>query len=126
MRYRDINEMINEVVSEYEKKTGKKADAESALVYSFPQTWASTALGFGGIGGQAFTSAQTTAIMVYGEDELCGAVFFGGGLAYLYPSINCRFEQDIANCKMSAVLGSAKYACRDGDYWCKNTTQRKE
>lgn len=30
--------------------------------YMFPQAWGSTSLGFGGIGGQAMTSAYTTVI----------------------------------------------------------------
>lgn len=66
----------------------------------FPQTWGSTALGFGGIGGQAITNAYT--IIVECEHTGYRAVYFGGGkLAYLVPSMasdgqRARFAQDVA------------------------------
>lgn len=47
--------------------------------WAFPQSWASTALGFGGIGGQAITTAQT--VVVRGPAGDC-AVYFGTRLAY--------------------------------------------
>lgn len=51
-------------------------------VVMFPQTWGSTALGFGGIGGQAITNAYT--IIVECDHTGYRAVYFGGGkLAYL-------------------------------------------
>ncbi len=52
-------------------------------VVMFPQTWGSTALGFGGVGGQAFTNAYTVVV----ECARAGAkaVYFGGRFAYLVP-----------------------------------------
>jgi hypothetical protein len=78
-------------------------------VYSmFPQTWGSTALGFGGIGGQAITSAYVCVI----ESDLLAqfAVYFGGRLAYVIKRPNQVFFEHIANHKMvDAKLGTSTY-----------------
>jgi hypothetical protein len=78
-------------------------------VYSmFPQTWSSTALGFGGIGGQAITSAYVCVI----ESDLLAqfAVYFGGRLAYVIKRPNQVFFEHIANHKMvDAKLGQSTY-----------------
>jgi hypothetical protein len=49
-------------------------------VYSFPQMWGSTALGFGGIGGAAMTKAQTTIVLP--EDRSAAHVYFNSRFAY--------------------------------------------
>lgn len=72
-------------------------------VVMFPQTWSSTALGFGGVGGAAFTSAYT--VIVQSGPTRDAAVYFGGRLAYLVPR-DCQGEawqsdlarQSMANC----------------------------
>ena len=78
-------------------------------VYSmFVQTWGSTALGFGGIGGQAVTSAYVCVI----ESNLVGqfAVYFGGRLAYVIERPNTKFMEDIARQRMvDARDGKALY-----------------
>jgi hypothetical protein len=78
-------------------------------VYSmFPQTWSSTALGFGGIGGQAITSAYVCII----ESNLVGgyAVYFGGRLAYVINRPNEKFIEDIERHRMvDANLGKSTY-----------------
>lgn len=67
----------------------------------FKQTWGSIALGFGGIGGQAITSAYTTVVM----DTYTGwaGVFFGEGLAYKIKNPNQKFYEDIRNGNMAEV-----------------------
>src|SRR4051794_27802749 len=47
-------------------------------LYTFPQVWGSTALGFGGLGGQMITSAQTWVI----QNDQNYLVYFGGCFAY--------------------------------------------
>lgn len=78
-------------------------------VYSmFTQSWGSTALGFGGIGGQAITAAYVCVI----ESNLVGqfAVYFGGRLAYVIERPNGSFWEDIANKRMvDARLGKTTY-----------------
>lgn len=77
------------------------------LIYVFPQTWGSTALGFSGIGGQAMTSAYTTVVT---EDYLgyCG-VFFGNRLAYIIKNPKQRFFEDLANHNMRPVREKGVY-----------------
>jgi hypothetical protein len=78
-------------------------------VYSmFPQTWSSTALGFGGIGGQAITSAYVCII----ESNLVGgyAVYFGGRLAYVINRPNEKFIEDLQRHRMvDANFGKTTY-----------------
>lgn len=78
-------------------------------VYSFPQTWGSTALGFGGIGGQAITTAQTTVIFI----ERCAFVFFNKRFAYKIESPNQSFYEDMRYYDMSNVYGRSKYLKND-------------
>lgn len=75
--------------------------------YMFPQIWGSTSLGFGGIGGQAMTSAYTTVIVddYYGW---CG-VFFGEILAYTVFNPNQMFYEDLHNRQMESVSRQGKY-----------------
>jgi hypothetical protein len=48
---------------------------------AFPETWPSTALGFGGVGGQAITTAQTYVVWP-GNMPYC-ALYWGGQFAKL-------------------------------------------
>lgn len=75
-------------------------------VYHFPQTWGSTALGFGGIGGQAFTTAYTT--VVIGVDDVA-AVFFDGKHAYTIQGFNEEFDKDISNHRMKSISEKFSY-----------------
>lgn len=87
----------------------RKHSLYDLTVYSmFPQTWSSTALGFGGIGGQAISSAYVCVI----ESNLVGgyAVYFGGRLAYVINRPNEKFWEDIAQKRMvDARLGKTTY-----------------
>ena len=44
--------------------------ADELLVYAWPQTWPSTACGFGGVGGQAMTTAPTIVVVGPGHEHL--------------------------------------------------------
>ena len=62
----------------------QRPSADVCEVTVFRQTWGSTALGYGGWGGQAVTNADT--IIVQCDHTGYAAVYFGGGrLAYLVP-----------------------------------------
>lgn len=80
-------------------------------MYVFPQTWDSTALGFGGCGGQAITEAYTTVVemswcytnkteeirgfnFIESEDKIY-AVFFDGKFAYMCLNPNQEFFDDL-------------------------------
>ena len=93
--FRDVNEMIEEVRKDYNAKFDEElGDVEIAYntsIYSFPQVWSSTALGFGGCGGQAITQAQTTVIEVDTIQAHYAAVFFGAAL-HIPSRIPTRFS----------------------------------
>lgn len=89
-------------------KARKHTMYDLTLYNMFPQTWSSTALGFGGIGGQAITSAYVCII----ESDLVGgyAVYFGGRFAYVINRPNEKFIEDIQRHRMvDAKLGKATY-----------------
>ncbi len=78
-------------------------------VVMFPQMWGSTALGYGGIGGQAITGAYTVIIRNSLDD--CAAVYFGGAgrLAYIVRACrtNTAFQEDIAKQRLVSVKNAA-------------------
>ena len=95
-------------------------------MYVFPQTWSSTALGFGGCGGQAITEAYTTVVemswdYVNKTDDIRGlnlttsddriyAVFFDGKLAYMCLNPNEQFFEDLNNKYMKPENESKMYS----------------
>lgn len=60
-------------------------------VYSFPQSFSDTTLGFGGVGGQAFTTAQMT-VVIYGANA---CVYVSGKLAYKLKRYTTKFWEDL-------------------------------
>ena len=95
-------------------------------MYVFPQTWSSTALGFGGCGGQAITEAYTTVVEMSWDcvnktdnirglnlttsDDRIYAVFFDGKLAYMCLNPNERFFEDLNNKYMKPENESKMYS----------------
>lgn len=70
----------------------------------FPQTWATTALGFdapGTFAGQAFTKAYTTVIHECVTDTYL--VFFGARPAYQVTNATEQFYEDLANRQLKSV-----------------------
>ena len=86
------------------KKSGKHTEYNISLHSMFPQTWGSTALGFGGIGGQAITPAYT--IILESEQGAGFCVYFGGRFAYRIERPNKVFMEDIVRRSMSEVSGA--------------------
>lgn len=85
----------------YLKKVRRPRDDETE-VYMFPQTWGSTALGYGGIGGSAMTTAYT--VVISSGRSYC--VYFGPGrLAYKVDisRANPAFFNDLKNHTMASV-----------------------
>ena len=93
-------------------------------VFVFAQTWASTALGFGGFGGSALTTKYTTVfrthlIPIYRKSEnlddrdmIFYTVFFDSEFAYIIPSENGRnskIEDDIKKRQMKSVTEAKDY-----------------
>lgn len=80
---------------------------EFEVINVFSQTWGSTALGFGDIGGQAITSAYTT--IIESVDLGYVAVFFGERMAYVIKHPNEKFVEDIKKRNMCSVVSHYKY-----------------
>lgn len=85
--------------------TRRPYERDLCSVVSFPQAWGSTALGFGGIGGQAMTSALTVVVTM--GNTAC--VYFGGGLAYTIEKPNRKFHEDLAAQSMNPVSRKTQY-----------------
>ena len=78
---------------------------EDVEVVHFAQTWGSTALGFGGVGGQAMTSAYTTVV----TSGVAAAVYFSGRHAYTIPKYNTEFITDVRSQSMNARNKAGSY-----------------
>lgn len=99
----------------YEKvETGKYKETrpreDQCEVYHFPQVWSSTALGFGGVGGNAITSAYTT-VVVGPFGDAC--VYFNGRFAYQVLNANAAFYEDLSAFNMASVADARKYQRED-------------
>jgi hypothetical protein len=77
-------------------------------LYTFEQIWGSTALGFGGIGGQALTSARTYVFVPVNCNQKC-FVYFGDRFAYKVD-YSQKFMDDVLDGNMESVARSVKYA----------------
>lgn len=86
-------------------KTRRPEIRDIEVVAMFSQTWGSTALGFGGIGGAAMTDAYT--VIIKHNNEFC--VYFAGRFAYKIVKPNKRFFEDITVSYMQAVSQQEKY-----------------
>ena len=76
-------------------------------IYIFQQIWCSTALGFGGIGGEAMTYAYTYVFIPVNTNQNC-FVYFDGRFAYEAPYSD-KFMEDVMNQKMAPVNLKGKY-----------------
>lgn len=95
-------------------KKSRKHSAYDVNVYSmFLQTWGSTSLGFGGIGGQAITTAYVIVLESEFTGEFC--VYFGGRFAYKVSKPNEQFFLDINNHRMADVSNVKKYIKNDSN-----------
>lgn len=71
-------EDIKKVLDDVDQRVGPGYEGRHWTWFAFPQTWGSTALGFGGIGGAAMTTAQTYVVLANGSVF----VYFGSRFAY--------------------------------------------
>lgn len=80
-------------------------------LYTFEQIWGSTALGFGGIGGQALTEARTYVFVPVGVNQKC-LVYFAGRFAYAVEYSDILME-DINKKQIASVAMSGKYKIKE-------------
>ena len=84
-----------------------RVGVDDFAMYIFEQTWGSTALGFGGIGGQAMTTANTYVFVPVTCHQNC-FVYFDGRFAYQAPWSK-SFMEDVRNHSMKSVNQSGFY-----------------
>lgn len=91
-------------------KLTRRPTDDDVDVFVFPQTWGSTALGYGGMGGAAVTDAYTVVV----RDHNCYCVYFGQGeLAYkikcniLDTNGKANLTHDIHNHRMADRASAA-------------------
>lgn len=105
-----IQERFWNAIKDDLNKEEKKCHPEFEMTM-FLQTWGDTSLGFGGIGGQAITSAYTTVV----RDTYSGwcGVFFGEKLAYKIKNPNQTFNEDVCKFEMKPFYKSESYIRKD-------------
>ncbi len=90
------------------KATRQHTSNDIEVYAMFSQTWSSTALGFGGLGGQAITDAYTIVLRSDLLGEYC--VYFGGRFAYNIKKPNDKFFQDVAKRQLAPVREKSQYS----------------
>jgi hypothetical protein len=76
----------------------------------FTQTWGSTALGHGGMGGAAITTAYTIVLECYHTQEFL--VYFGGEMCYKVDRRSKNLDAFVEDCKnhcLASKRDSGKY-----------------
>jgi hypothetical protein len=86
-------------------KTRRPEVRDITSVAVFEQMWGSTALGFGGIGGAAMTTALTVCLRGHNGDW---CVYFSGRFAYRIDTPNERFHDDMRKRRMLEVASAKK------------------
>lgn len=80
-------------------------------IFTFEQIWGSTALGFGGCGGSAMTTARTYVFVPKIDEQKC-FVYFAGKFAYAVDYSE-KFMKDVYNENMESVARAGKYSLKD-------------
>lgn len=93
----------------YKPATRNPNEREFCVVGMFPQTWNSTALGHGGIGGSAMTTAYTIVIQARHEQSREVLVYFGDRFAYRISSPNQVFWQELGQQHLAGTDECDKY-----------------
>lgn len=92
------------------KMLSRRPDHHEVEFVMFAQTWGSTALGFGGVGGAAMTPAYTVVALGPMGDA---AIYFAGRLAYHVKKPNQRFANHLSQQLMLSVAESGCYHSKD-------------
>lgn len=111
---KDVEEKLNFLIANSVSSTiqCRRPRKDECEIISFPQTWGSTALGYGGVGGAAMTRAQT--VVVSCPLNRSAVVYFGGDrLAYRLSEnemdskafAKAMIDQWMPNCAEASVLG---------------------
>jgi hypothetical protein len=88
-------------------KDNRRITIDDFELHIFEQTWSSTALGFGGVGGDAITNEYTYVFVPIYCNQNC-FVYFGSQYAY-QAEYNSVFKEDLTNCRMKPCNEAGKY-----------------
>ena len=91
-------------------KTRRPTTRDFGVYAMFPQTWGSTALGHGGMGGAAMTTAYTVVLECQHTEEFL--VYFGGSFCYAVNRRSANINQFVEDCKnhcLASKRQSGKY-----------------
>lgn len=102
----DLLSMAKDLISIYQDIQHRIAPGIEYEMQAFNQTWGSTALGFGGVGGAAMTTARTYVIFPASADV--AYVYFADRFAYKTQT-NARFWEDLKKHNMASVMESGRY-----------------
>lgn len=90
----------------YDDAKQNKVHWSDCCFWLFQQVWGSTSCGFGGIAGQAVTTADT--VIVMGPKGDC-CVYISGRLAYYVERPNEQFYEDLHKHDMKGKADNPKY-----------------
>ena len=101
-------EIEDDLPNRFDYTKDKKIYDNTYDIHIFDQLWGSTALGFGGIGGQAMTTATTVVLVPFDSNQDHALVYFAGRYAYKCK-MNKAFKEDLKSHNMASVCESMKY-----------------
>ena len=104
---REILQIEADLPYRFDYKENPSPTLEDFEIHTFEQVWGSTALGFGGMGGQEMTSATTYVFIPTCCDQKC-FVYFAGRFAYA-ADYSEAFKEDVAKRNMVSVSKAGKY-----------------
>ena len=104
---RDILSIEADLPFRFNYREGQRVSVDDFELHTFEQVWGSTALGFGGIGGQAMTSARTYVFVPMTCNQKC-LVYFAGRFAYKADWCE-NFREDVRNQNMAEVNKAGRY-----------------
>lgn len=87
-------------------KTRRPTTRDFGVYAMFPQTWGSTALGHGGMGGAAVTTAYTIVLECYHTQEFL--VYFGGVFCYTVNRKSANIQAFVEDCRNHCLQSKRK------------------
>lgn len=100
-------ELYRETGEDVRIKSLRRPTTRDFGVYAmFPQTWGSTSLGHGGMGGSAVTTAYTIVLECYATQEFL--VYFGGQMCYRVNRNSKNIDAFLEDCKNQCLVSKMK------------------
>lgn len=87
-------------------KSRRPTTRDFGVYAMFPQTWGSTALGHGGMGGASMTTAYTVVLECYHTGEFL--VYFGGSFCYCVNRRSDNIDKFVEDCRNHCLESKRK------------------